>query len=190
MKEFTAPVQIVVDTDKLLDQIGWRSRGYDSDGDPCEETGPAELRRDLATEVAKILALKLREEMKSVVRKVIAEIARDRAATIVDDVLTAGFRKTNSYGEPVGDPVTLRELVVAEVSNQLTRQVDESGRTPDGYGRTRMSYVQYVARTAAAEALRGELGAAAAAAVDEVKAGVTAMVAEELGKKIVRAVTG
>lgn len=186
--EFTAPVQIVVDTERLLDQIGWRKTHYDEDG-PYEQTGAADMRHDLATEVAKILAPTLSKEMRAAVREVVTEAATAQVGKFIDEVFAAGFRKTNAFGEPVGEPVTLRELVIAGINDQLQRQVNGRGGTPDSYDRDRMPYIEYVARKAATEALNGELGQAVTAAVAEVKAGVTNLVSAELAEKITRAVT-
>ena len=187
--EFTAPVQIIVDTEKLLDQIGWRKTGYDYEGDAYEETGPADIRRDLATEVAKILARKLRDEMKAVVRDAVIEAARAQVADIITETMTAGFRKTNSYGEPQGAPITLREMVVNEVKGQLAMRVDEYGRKADRYSGSHLTFVEFHARSAAQAALKGELGEAVTAAVAEVKSGVQALVSKELSERIAKAVT-
>jgi len=189
MTDLVAPVQIVVDTEKLLQQIGWSHFGYDSDGDPTEDISPVDLHRDLAFQVARILAPQLEKEMRSVVRDVVAEVARDRVAVVIDEVFAAGFRKTNGYGEPIGEPVTLRQMVIGEVEGQLARKVTANGNSARGYDSGAMSYAEYVAANAAKEALRGELGAAVTAAVDEVKGRVTGLVAEELGAKIAKAVT-
>ncbi|WP_280245449.1 hypothetical protein [Nocardia abscessus] len=189
MTEFTAPVQLIVDTEKLLEQIGWRKTGYNAYGDDYEETGPVDLKRDLASEVAKILAPTLKDEMKTVVREVATEVAQERVNAIIDEALTAGFRKTNSYGEPIGQTITLREMIIEEVKGQLERKVSVDGRPADSYNRAAMTYVEFVARRAARNALDGELGAAADAAVEEVKSKVKAVVADDLGAKIARAVT-
>lgn len=189
MPEYTAPVQIVVNTEEFLEQIGWhKNGGYDSEGDYYEESGKLDLRGDLAGLVARHLATDLRKEMTPIVRDMVTEVARDRVAAVIDDVFAAGFRKTNRYGEPVGETITLREMVIEQVQGQLERRVDERGNTPDGYGRGSMPFTEYMARKAANEALRGELGEAATAAVEEVKAKVKAVVAEDLGAKIARAV--
>jgi hypothetical protein len=187
MTELYAPVQVVVDTDKLLDQIGWRETDYNYEGEEYEQTGPANLRKGLAAEVAKVLAPQLRSEMVEVVREVANEVAHERVAAVVDEVMAGEIRKTNSWGEPTGEPVTLREILVAEVKTALERKVDTHGR-PAGYSRDGMPYVDYVARTAAAEAIKGELAPAVKDAVAEVKSKVTSIVSEHLAAQITREV--
>ncbi|MFD3426109.1 hypothetical protein [Nocardia fluminea] len=189
MTELTAPIQLVVDTEKLLDQIGWRTEGYDHEGDPYEHTAPANLRTDLATQVARILATDLREDMRAVVRETVTKVAGEQVAEVVNEVFAAGFRKTNTYGEPIGETITVREMVADQIRVQLERKVGEDGRKPDGYRGNSISYVEYIARTAAKEALRGELGIATTEAVDEVKNRVKALVADQLGAQIAKAVT-
>lgn len=187
--EFTAPVQIIVDTEQLLDQIGWRKTSYDYEVGAYEETGPADIRRDLATEVAKILARKLRDEMKAVVRDVVAEVARAQVADIITETMATGFRKTNGYGEAVGEPITLREMVVNEVKGQLEMRVDEYGRKSDRYSGSHLTFVEFHARSAAQAALKGELGEAVTAAVAEIKGGVQDLVSKELAERIAKAAT-
>lgn len=189
MSELTAPIQLVVDVEKLLDQVGWKSYGYDSDGEPYDSTRPANLRAGLATEVARILAGHLRDEMKSVVREAVTEAARDQVAGIISEVITIGFRKTNAYGEPIGPEITVREMVVEQVKVQLERRVNNRGNKADTYDRDARTYIQYVAEEAAANALKGDLKAAADAAVAEVSNRVKTLVADQLGAQITKAVT-
>lgn len=188
MTNYTAPVQIVVDTEKLLDQIGWHDYGYDRDGEPYEEGGPIDLRNNLAAMVAQELARTLRNDMEKAVRAKVEEVAAARAAVIVNEVIDGDIRQTNSFGEPVGEPTTLRALVVEQVKAQLAAKVGRDGR-PSGYGRDGKTVVEWAAENAARDALRGELANAAAGAVGEVKARVQAIVADELGAQIAKAVT-
>src|SRR5690606_37843353 len=176
-------------TEKLLGQIGWRTYGYDYDGEPTETVEPADLHRDLAFQVARILAPELREEMRQVVREVATEVALEKVVTVIDEVMEAGFRKTNHYGEPTGEPITLREMVVAEVKGQLERPVDRSGHKADRYSRESLTYVQFVASKAAQDALKGELGEAVTEAVGEVKGRVRSIVADELAAKVTKELT-
>lgn len=189
MTEYTAPLQLVVDVEKLLDQVGWNDYERDIDGDPVQTTRPANLRNGLATEVARILAGHLLGDMRSVVRDAVTEEARAQVAPIIDEVMTTGFRKTNSYGEAVGEMITVRELVIEQVKHQLERKVTRNGNTATGYDRDARTYIQHVAHEAANAALNGELKAATTAAVDEVQAKVKDLVADQLGAQITRAVS-
>lgn len=184
-----APVQIVVDTEKLLDRIGWRDVEYSYDGEPEEVGGTVDLRRDLAGEVARQLAARLEDEMRSVVRDTVKEVAGQKVSEIVDDVVNGEVSRTNQWGEKVGEPITLRALLVDQVKEQLTRKVNYRGEPVSGYDRDGRTYLAWVAGNAAQEALRGELADATKAAVDEVKAKVTGLVAEQLGAQIAKAVT-
>ncbi len=187
--ELTAPpIQLVVNTDALLAQIGWTTTHIDYDGDPYTTTETVDMKRDLASMVAQILADRLHREMIPVVRDAVKEAAQERVAAIVADAMAQGFRKTNTYGEPTGEPITMREMVIGEVKGQMERRVTRNGNAAERYDSGALPYVQYVAAKAAQEALNGELKAAATAAVDEVKGSVKALVAEELGAKIAKIV--
>ena len=188
--EYTAPVQIVVDPEKFLDQIQWRKQVPDYyDGGSYERTGEFDPQRDLASHVAVILARQLRKEMTDVVRDTVKEVAQEQVAGIIADLMAEGFQMTNTFGEPSGERVTMRELVVGEVKGQLERRVNRNGHKAETYDRDALPYVQYVAANAAREALNGELNEATKTAVAEVKAKVTNLVAEQLGAQIARAVT-
>lgn len=184
-----APVQIVVDTEKLLNQIGWRDVKYGHDGELEEVGGTLNLRDSLAQEVARQLAARLEDEMRGVVRDTVKQVAAEKVAEIVDDVIHGEVSRTNQWGEKVGEPITLRALLVDQVKKQLTVKVDRRGTPTGGYDRDGQTYLNYVAGEAARDALRGELAEATKAAVADVKAKVTGIVAEELGAQIAKAVT-
>lgn len=187
--DLSVPVQIVVDEKKLLDEIGWTDYHQDRDGDFHAEGGKFDVRGNLAGLVADRLAKFMEDEMRAVVREIITDEAKTRVAFIVGGVISDGIRKTNAYGEPTGETTTLRELIVEQAQKQLTRKVNSRGETDRYAGNGSIPYVQYVAQEAARAALKGELADATKAAVDQVKAKVTGLVAEELGAKIAQAVT-
>lgn len=184
-----APVQIVVDTDKLLDQLGWCDVEQDYDGEPVEVGGKYDLRSNLAGLVADRLADRLRDQMVDVVREILREKVTEHVGAIVEETIAAPIRKTNRYGEQSGESVTLREMVVDEAKAAMTRTYDRHGKPTGPYNRDGLTLVEQVANKAATEALRGELAEATTEAVAEVKAKVTGLVADELSARIARAVT-
>ena len=46
---------------------------------------------------------------------------------VVVETLDGQFRETNQYGEPRGEPRTLRELVAERARQYMTEQVDANG---------------------------------------------------------------
>ncbi|TWS20800.1 hypothetical protein FK529_05615 [Tsukamurella asaccharolytica] len=187
-ENLNVPVQIVIDEKKILEQIGWTEHYQDHDGEWTEEGGQFDLPANLAGLVADRLAHSMEREMRDVVVKAVTERAKTRVAEIIDEVIAGDIRKTNQWGEPVGEPTTLRALIVKEIGDQLNRKVNSRGETQTYARDGAMPYAQYVARVAAQSALKGELAEAAQEAVEQVKAKVTGLVAEELSTKIVQAV--
>ena len=49
------------------------------------------------------------------------QIIREKVDPIIEEALISQIQLTNSYGEPKGKPVTLRELIVAEAAKELSR---------------------------------------------------------------------
>lgn len=185
----TAPVQIVVDEKKLLTEIGWTDYYQDRDGEYHEEGGKFDVRGNLAGLVAERLAKAMDDEMRAVVRETVAERATTRVAEIIDEVITGEIHQTNTWGERTGKTTTLREMIADQIKDQLTRKVNSRGETERYASNGSIPYVQYVAQEAARAAIKGELSEAAQEAVEQVKAKVTGLVAEELGTKIVQAVS-
>lgn len=176
-----APVTITVDLDDVI-KNGFEWRDYDIDGEPIGG------RTGFVGMVASLVANKLAGDMQSAVRDIVAASAKEKVDDIIDDVVYGKIGLTNGFGEPTGKTTTLRELLVDNVKTELARKVTRNGSVAAPYDRDAQTYINYVARTAAAQAIHGELDAAIKEAVTEVKSGVTALVSEEVSKRIVREV--
>lgn len=183
----SAPVEIVVDTEKLLEQIGWREAYQLSDGDYAEEGGSLDLKKDLASQVAFILAQRIESEMKALVRQVIEDLAKAKVQAVIDDVIAGDLQKTNRYGEPTGEKTTLRAMIVDQVKAELTRKVNSRGESAT-YGDNTTPYVEYFARKAARDAIAKELRATVDEAIAGVKSVVRDTVSAELAERIMKAV--
>ena len=115
--------------------------------------------------------------------------ARAQVGAIVTDVIEGTVQITNGFGEPTGKTTTLRERIVKEAQEFLTRLVDSNGSYDRYGGRDSVPYTTYIARAAAKSALNQELKEAAAQAVADVKKQVTDIVSAEIGAKVAAAVT-
>ncbi len=136
--------------------------------------------------IADIVAEKLLREFTSAERDVYGELRR-RVAEIRDeeiraalvpaltDALNASVRRTNTYGEPTGPEVTMREVITDEAKKMLTARSD--------YGRGE-TFTQKVIKDAVGSALRNEL----AAVINEEKAKVVAAVRAQAATIIADAV--
>lgn len=185
MADLTAAIQVNIDPKALLAELHWNESGYDDEGEVWQDTRPF----NLAREVAKSIARELRDDMRKDVRDIVVETARAQVADIITETMAAGFRKTNSYGEPTGEPITLREMVVDQVKGELVRLVDGYGRPADRYNGGNLTFIEYHSRKAATEALKGEVGTAVADAVAEIKTGVKSLVTESMAAKVHKAIT-
>jgi hypothetical protein len=115
-------------------------------------------------------ALEIREEM-----------IREALAPVIAAALEEGFRKTNGYGEPVGDPVTLKQVIVGEAHKMLKEHDNGIG------SRSEVPFITKVVRRELEAALGKEIKDAVAAArqgvADEIGASVAAAVAEGMRKR-------
>lgn len=68
--------------------------------------------------------------LREVVQKERVAMIRERLAPEVEQALTGGIQKTNSYGEPTGGATTMRELVIAEVTQVINGKSDRYSKTP------------------------------------------------------------
>ena len=105
-------------------------------------------------------------------REIRTELIRDMIRPQLEQALAEPFRRTNDYGEPTGQPVTLRELVVKEAQRALTAPVDT-------YNRDKGSFVDQLVRT--------EVRNAFAAEVADALKQARAAVAGEIGKQVASA---
>lgn len=102
-------LEIEITTEDLINQVAARILGmyaaeYDEDGEPVPERRG---REPLAQIIEKTVIKRVQRAVDEQIKAVTAE----KIGTAVDDVLVAGWQTTNSYGEPSGPRVTLRDRV-------------------------------------------------------------------------------
>jgi hypothetical protein len=111
------------------------------------------------------------------------EEIREQLKPVIADALDAAAQRTSPFGDPRGEPRTLRELIVETALDQL--------RTRQGVGGARReTLVESVVRKEVQEALGSDLKAAVASARAEVLAAVTEKAAEVISETIARAAEG
>ncbi|MEU8035691.1 hypothetical protein [Streptosporangium sp. NPDC049078] len=110
------------------------------------------------------------------VREITTEEIRAHVTALIKDAMTGDLRRTNTYGEPYGEPTTLRTLIAEEAKTALTRPSDRSSRT---------TVLQELVRNEVVAAMRAELSTAIA---DE-RAKVVAAVRTQAAQLIAEAVT-
>jgi hypothetical protein len=133
------------------------------------------------------------KELRKTAREAAVEETRRLALEIAGEeirrVLEQGVPKTNTYGEKIGEPVPLRELLVKAATDWLAQPVDNSGR-PESYLRDgSTSRALWIAKQAAADVVSKDVKAQVDAIVADVKAKVMAS-AETLLREAVAKIVG
>lgn len=108
----------------------------------------------------------VREQMLEVRR----EMLREALMPVVEEAMTSAFQKTNSYGEPTGAKVTMREVIVDEVKRMMTQPADS-------YSRDKGTVLQVMVRKEVEAALGAEVRDAVKKAREQVSAEIGQMVA-------------
>lgn len=107
------------------------------------------------------------------VRDIRAEVIREAVRPQIEDAIAAPVQKTNSYGDAIGEPTTLRDLIVDEARKAVNQPADR-------YSSEKGTFLERAVRQAVQEALGTEIKDAVTAA----RKGV----AGEIGKTVAAAV--
>lgn len=67
-----------------------------------------------------------RREVKATVRAALTDAIRDQVSGIVTETLTGEIRMTNHYGEPTGEPTTLRAMIAKQATDFLSVKDSEN----------------------------------------------------------------
>ena len=102
------------------------------------------------------------------------EEIREAVRPLITDALTRPFRKTNSFGEPVGEETTLSALIVSEARAMFTKQADS-------YSRSGQTVAQKIVAEEVATAFRSEVADAVKQARE--------LVAGQIGEQVAAAVS-
>lgn len=99
---------------------------------------------------------------------------------IVEAHLEKAVQPTNEFGEPTGEPVTLRARIAKQVTAHLEEKVDREGRVKaaDYHDKDRRTRAEWAIARAVEEIATKELREAVAKAGAEVKAQITGKVTE------------
>jgi len=162
-------MNITVNVDEVtLDTIV--RQGYDGES----ATTIADL---VAAEIVQRLAAKREEwyELSRTVTEIRREVIREAVLPAIEQAIAAPIQKTSLYGDPVGDPVTLREVIVDEARKVI------SAKDPNDYRGDKGTFLVRVVREEVSNALRAEIAAEVAKA--------KAAVADEIGRQVAGAVT-
>lgn len=162
--------------DVTLDTVVAEGIAYSEDGDPYRTTAGNATIADL---VAAQITERLTKEdawggLKKRASEIRAEAIREAIRPQLEEALAAPFHKTNSYGEPVGEPTTMRELVISETRTVLNAPADQ-------YNRDRGTMLTKAIRDEVKKALAAEIGDAVKLAREQVSG--------EIGQQVAAAVS-
>lgn len=105
-------IKIIID-EITLDTVVGDIVSFDEDGDAVVHKGQVTVADKVAEVIAKTVMKKpeyatLRER----VTQIRTEEIRARVAPVIEQALQAPIQRTNSYGSPLGEPITLTELIM------------------------------------------------------------------------------
>ncbi|QDF18798.1 hypothetical protein SEA_SCENTAE_79 [Gordonia phage SCentae] len=180
-------VQIVVDEKKLLEAIGWTD-AYQTmpDGEWEEVGGKADFPHQLMHLIAQNVSREIAPDIKKQVLHQISSQVESQVAEIVAETVNGSIRQTNTWGEPTGDPTTMREMLAKEVKEVIARKVNSRGETDRFGGNGSIPYITYLVRKEADQLVKTELKSTIDAAMGNVRAVVTEVVSAELGERLAR----
>lgn len=107
------------------------------------------------------------------------EEIRAQLAPIIAEAIAAPVQKTTHYGDPVGEPKPLREIVIEEAKAWMSAAAD-----PRSYDRTKPTKAQKLVADAVDASMRKELAAAIAAEKEKVVAAVRAKAGELIAEAV------
>lgn len=166
-------IKVSVEDIDLASKIG----GYDENDD----------QRTLASLVAYEIVRQMRQDKTSWVgfakhyEQVRDEMVRETVAAQIGDVLANPIHRTNQYGERTGDPVTMRELILAEARDYFTQK---RRNDRDSYNAPQFTDAQ----RAISAAIHGELDKQITAMVAEERDKITATVRGRVAAILAKAV--
>lgn len=162
----TTPTTITIDLD--LDQYLIRYRGMDHDGAPIET--PQTLEDVIFELAAQCVADRVQRsetrDLSTTARAILTEHLHAAMGPIVEEALTQAVQRSNTWSEPKGEPLTLREVIVREAKMYLS--TPQGTRSRSSFGRDGETPVQSFIREEVAKAVKADL----TEAMDEARAQV------------------
>jgi len=169
-------VNITVTVDEVtLDTVVADGIRYNEDGEPYRTIdGQATIADLVAAQITERLS---KEDAWGGLRKraseIRAEAIREAVRPQIEEAIAKPIQKTNSYGEPVGEPTTLRELIIDEARKAVNEPVDK-------YARDKGTFLT--------QAVKREIQAALSAEIADAVKQARQQVADEIGQQVTAAV--
>lgn len=162
--------------DVTLDTAVGQVFGYDNDSGEPFTMGDRTLADIVAGQIVDRLAQDRDRwyEMSRTVTEIKREVIREAVLPMVEEAITEPIQKTSIYGDPIGDPVSLHEVIVDEARKVITQPADQ-------YNRSGHTVLQKI--------VAEQVHAAFASVVAEEVKKARAAVADQIGQQVAAAVT-
>mgnify|MGYP003490872291 CR=1 FL=1 len=125
---------------------------------------------------------KLREEVQGQIRGIVTGIVTEQVRSIA----TGEFRPTDRWGDPKGEPVTLREMCARQAQGWLTEQCDSSGCAGSNVYSAKRPRIEWMVRKEVDAVFSSELAAYMAAVKVEIRDSLKARIQGALADEVVK----
>jgi hypothetical protein len=123
----------------------------------------------------------LMESMKVQINGRIDEIL----ANEISRIFSGPFQQVNTYGEPVGELTTVREMIMNFAKNYWNDRVDSNGKPAGQYVQKAMTRAEFQAKAVIDETYKTLLSTSVTSMMEEIKKEIPDTIAKELAQKIV-----
>jgi hypothetical protein len=186
IKDVHLPVTLSFDASAFAHYLLYGGEWDGSPDNPPEPEYLPGIRDAIQREVVSAIRRDIEQDIKRSVLEILKTEAQNQVAVIIDDLIQGQIPITNNYGERTGKTTTLRELIMEQVNDTLTRKVTRNGSAARNYDNDAQPYVVHVAQKEAKAVVDKELKAAVDQAVAQVKKAVSDQTATTLSEQIMR----
>jgi hypothetical protein len=151
----------------------------DRDGRSMRDRIIDETVSEIREEVESGIVTQARADAQKALKEQIAKMLAD----IVKEVVATPVQPTNTYGEPKGEPITLRELILKEVNTYLQQGVDGRGRS-DRCSSDKIPRIRWFITTAVRKAIDEEYAKVIKDAGEEMRRNMDGRIADLFRKSV------
>lgn len=173
-------IEVKVD-DVSLNTIVAEAVGYDENSGDLYEKGGVTVAHLVASMVVDRLVQDRDRwyEMSRTVTEIKRDVIREAVLPMVEKAIAEPIQKTSVYGDPIGDPVTLREVIVDEARKLVNKPAEQ-------YSRSGQTILQKVV----AEEVRAAFGEEIKDAVKQAREQVAGEIGQQVAAAVANAMKG
>ena len=99
---------------------------------------------DVVKKVVSEVSNRIYDDIKKDAGKKIQDALQDQVSVAITSLLNTEIQPTSRWGEPEGDPIVIRELLMRDAEAWLTQKVDDYGRSDTNSYRKNKTRVEYL----------------------------------------------